>query len=361
MTDVTNGDQTRRMNLGDGAGSPTGWAEFTAPAFSADGRFLAFMDNAASNSGALPYLYDFSTGARTAISLHLQDGSPAPIAGGLQQTEHSYGDDGFAISPSGRFVAFRVLESVVVEDMWAGKTTVPSSGPNETDPNALASFGSAPSFAADGSVLIFSSQSSNLYYQDRNESNSSGGGDDIFAYVQTVTPHASGAIAGTVTGPSGPLLGVTVYIDANHNGLPDDPNLTMTANDGTYEILGLGAGTYSVNLARPDGFGFNNPANGLQNVTLASDSSTAGGTDFLLEAATGSISGQVSVPTGVPLEYWGVDIDTNHNYVADDPVHGVTAANGTYDISNLPKGTYRVFFQASDGYAASAPAANTPM
>ena len=77
----------------------------------------------------------------------------------------------------------------------------------------------------------------------------------------------------------------------------------------------------------------------------------------MLEAATGSISGQVSVPTGTSLANWYIAIDTNHNNVADDPVHGVTAADGTYNISDLPKGTYRVLFEAPDGYAVNAPAA----
>ena len=38
-----------------------------------------------------------------------------------------------------------------------------------------------------------------------------------------------GSISGTVSGPSGGLTGVTVYIDANHNGIFDDPDSTTSA------------------------------------------------------------------------------------------------------------------------------------
>ena len=77
VTDLENGDQTVRMNLWDGAGASNGSPEYTAPAWSGDGRFLAFMDNDLTNGGALPYLYDFLTGARTPISFNPQDGSPS--------------------------------------------------------------------------------------------------------------------------------------------------------------------------------------------------------------------------------------------------------------------------------------------
>jgi len=342
VTDLTNGDQTQRMNLGNGAGSSNGRPEYTAPAFSADGRFLAFMDDGGNYSQALPYLYDFSTGARTAISFNPADGSPRGIYGGLDPTEHSYLDDGLAISQNGQFVAYRTLEGqVVVHDMWAGTTTVASSAPDGTDGNDISSFGSAPSFAADGSVLIFSSRSSNLYYQDRNgyPSNHSGG-DDIFAYLQTVTPHASGVIAGTVTGPSGPLSGVTVYIDANHNGYADDPFVTTTAGDGTYSFQGVQAGTHSVVAYAAPSLGLGIPIPS-QSVTLPDSTSAITNVNFT--AGEGSMSGKVDVPAGLDPTTLGVYIDYNHDGKYDDAVLISVASDGTWGgLHGLPDGTYSV-------------------
>ena len=62
---------------------------------------------------------------------------------------------------------------------------------------------------------------------------------------------ATGSISGTIHGLSGPLGGVTVFIDANHSGLPAGQVQGITPSDGSYSFGSLVAGTYQIEVVVP--------------------------------------------------------------------------------------------------------------
>src|SRR5439155_14946081 len=94
------------------------------------------------------------------------------------------------------------------------------------------------------------------------------------------TPAAAGSIKGLVwndtngdgaqtAGETG-IAGQTVFADVNNNGAFDPgERFTRTASDGSYALLDLPAGTYSVRAAVPAELAQTSPANrGAQSVTL---------------------------------------------------------------------------------------------
>jgi len=148
--------------------------------------------------------------------------------------------------------------------------------------------------------------------------NGGNGGDDVFSLAGTVLDGAAQALAGvtlTVSGASG-VAGAAV-----------------TDAQGAFAVAGLPAGTYTVTPTRaatsfePD----------ARRVTVGPSQT---GLDFTGSAAvegTFSISGTIVGRTGAPLS--GVMIDVAG---ALESGHALTGADGTYQVINLPAGTYTV-------------------
>src|SRR5262249_39827529 len=108
----------------------------------------------------------------------------------------------------------------------------------------------------------------------------------------TVSSPSSQAITGTVyfdvtgnglTPDDTAQAGATLFLDTNHNGLPDtdEPETTSQA-DGTYSFTNLAATTYDVRLVVPTGFVRTAPAlTGADSVALT-DGQTSSGNDFAI-------------------------------------------------------------------------------
>lgn len=146
------------------------------PAFSANGRFVAFSGSATNminndNNGASDvFVYDRSKDKMRRVSIR---------SNGNESNLDSFGGE---LSASGRFVAFESKASnlvkndtdnydVFLHDRSTGKTTIESVRPNG---NGSDSGSFEASLSANGRELAFSSQSTNLVANDNN------GDDDIF-------------------------------------------------------------------------------------------------------------------------------------------------------------------------------------
>ncbi len=185
-------------------------------------------------------------------------------------------------------------------------------------------------------------------------------------------PPTGGSISGTVftdvngngkqdAGDTG-IASVTVYNDANNNGKQDAGEVgTVTAADGTYTLSNLSAGAYLIRQILPSGDTQDFPTQGFGNhVTLATNQVVTG-TNFGDKGSTvqppppptgGSISGTVftdvngngkqdSGDTGIANVTVYNDANNNGKLDAGE-VSTVTAANGTYTLSNLPAGAYLI-------------------
>ncbi len=185
---------------------------------------------------------------------------------------------------------------------------------------------------------------------------------------QGAVPPTGGSITGTVfsdangngkqdAGELG-ISGVTVYNDANNSGTLDAGEITAVTNvSGVYSFSGLSAGAYLIRQLLPSGDKQTLPANGFGNhVTLATNQATTG-VNFGDEGSTvqppppptgGSISGTVftdvngngkqdSGDTGIGSVTVYNDANNNGKQDAGE-VGTVTAADGTYTLSNLSAG-----------------------
>ena len=153
----------------------------------------------------------------------------------------------------------------------------------------------------------------------------------------------AGVIEGTVTDALGTPL-QDVWVNAYS---PEANYSTPTAADGTYRIEGVRPGTYSVRFSL-DGYAsefFGGKYSSPVSVGVAAGVTTSS-VDAELDEA-GSIAGTVTA-SGTPLSAGFVRAErtsdpTNFAYGYGYPV------NGSYTITNLPPGSYTVYFQ-SDGY-----------
>lgn len=155
------------------------------------------------------------------------------------------------------------------------------------------------------------------------------------------------SIAGTVSGPSGPVEGVSVsayeyddYYDEWYS-----VGWAETDADGNYRMTRLLPGTYRLAFA---GTGlvteFWDDAATIETaaaITLARDQAVTGRNATLAKGAT--IRGKVTVPGGAPLRY--VDV------LAEDVASGETFwastnAQGNYAVTGLRPGGYRLHFSA---------------
>ena len=108
-----------------------------------------------------------------------------------------------------------------------------------------------------------------------------------------------GSVSGTVSGASN----VTVYLDANNNGVLDSGELSTTTS-GSYSFSGVPVGTYIVREVVPSGYTQTTPSSGGYTVVIT-NGSTATGENFVDTANSTS-------PTGTKLT--GTAIGTSGSY-----------------------------------------------
>ncbi len=141
---------------------------------------------------------------------------------------------------------------------------------------------------------------------------------------------AGGSISGTVTYGGSPVANAHVEC-WNHEGMGWGND--WTESDGTYTITGLSSGVYEIEV-RSDGT--TTYASDPQTVTVVAGQETTG-VNFVLSAGA-SISGTVtyggSAVTNMRVECWN---EQGSGWGDDE-----TASDGTYTITGLSAGTYRV-------------------
>ncbi|MDO8384335.1 MAG: carboxypeptidase regulatory-like domain-containing protein [Microbacterium sp.] len=194
--------------------------------------------------------------------------------------------------------------------------------------------------------------------------------------VATTTPayaDAGSSIMGTVTLPAGSpaewMDSVSVSVSP-FSGLGGGSGgiASVDRDTGQYEITGLAAGSYRVFFST---FGSGPAQKSLVSeyfddttdfssavAVVTSPESPAMGVNATLEAAT-TISGTVTLPTGVPAEW------TDAVRVSATPVGGTTSSmsvtvdrnTGHYEIGGLPPGAYRVYFSV---YRFGSPGQSSP-
>ncbi len=157
---------------------------------------------------------------------------------------------------------------------------------------------------------------------------------------------AGATISGTVSTASGPLAGATVAAISTTDSQITGEEPTTDA-DGNYSIVGLPAGSYTIQFSAPQGQNFatqywkvaSTPADATP-VTVG-PSSPATGIDATL-APGASISGRIFAP-GTPKVGLANAVVNVYLSSGGAPIAGSgTDANGRYTVSDLPAGTYSV-------------------
>ena len=149
--------------------------------FSGDGRFLAYATLTVSDIRHDVYLYDFQTGTNLLVSQNFN----SPIVGGA-------GSDSPAISPDGRYIAYRSTSTNIIAQDYnnAADVFIYDVSNNATILVSVDATGAStanspslrPVFSADGQTLLFQSWASDLSGNDFNN------GSDIFALDLTQLP-----------------------------------------------------------------------------------------------------------------------------------------------------------------------------
>lgn len=155
----------------------------------------------------------------------------------------------------------------------------------------------------------------------------------------------NGSISGTVTDPSGTAVAnVPVFA---WNGASVEA-VAYTAADGTYTITGLAANNYTVEFYEYGGtfaaqYWHAQQLGGTPTTVTVGAGVAVTGIDAALEVG-GSISGTVTDSSGAPIA--NVTVNAIGASVGQGGV--VTAADGTYAITGLPRDTYTVNFTPAD-------------
>lgn len=169
----------------------------------------------------------------------------------------------------------------------------------------------------------------------------------------TLSP--SGTISGTVTdaATSAVLTGGEVYVIDSQG---DYAGSSAISGTGTYSVNGLLSGSYKLEFVGGSGYTYSYYGNAIAlqsstSVSVAAGSTTTANGSVEPDASAVGISGEVTNGAGTPIQDAGVELfDTNNNYVydwsgeSDASAFAYTAADGTYTLSDLPPGGYKVEF-----------------
>lgn len=141
--------------------------------------------------------------------------------------------------------------------------------------------------------------------------------------------------------------GWTVYLDLKNDGQldPGDPT-AVTTPIGWYTFAGVPAGTYTVRYLTPDSTWHPAPKQPDHLTVTLSFGQIASDQDLGVTQANGQITGRVTDVGGttvLPIQYWGVYLDTNNNgHIDPGEPWTSTDANGSFSFINLLPGTYTV-------------------
>jgi Tol biopolymer transport system component len=165
---------TTRISVATGGGQANG--NSVSPEISGDGRFVAFYSTATNLVSRDVFVRDLQTGATTRVSV---------ASDGAQANGNSFAP---AISRDGRYVVFSSSASnliaddtnnandIFLRDRVANTTTRISVGVGGAQPNASSY---APAISADGNVVAYESEATNLVTGDTNAVR------DVFVYDRT--------------------------------------------------------------------------------------------------------------------------------------------------------------------------------
>jgi hypothetical protein len=161
------------------------------------------------------------------------------------------------------------------------------------------------------------------------------------------------------------LGGWRIYVDLNDNGLYDVGEPTdVTATDGTYQITGIKPGSYKVREVLQAGWTNSYPALGYYSETFTSGANEINNDFGNWQAATKSgmkfedLDADGVKDVGEPgLVGWRIYVDLNDNglYDVGEPTD-VTATDGTYQITGIKPGSYKVREVLQAGWTNSYPA-----
>jgi hypothetical protein len=297
LRDMTSGTTTSLT------GQTGGWA----PAISADGSTVAFIDGGELDSSLTPqqyvafpniYLWQGSSGVHL-VSFNAKGSATANQgSAGLNERQPYAGPRSAPVlSADGRYVAFhsgatnlvagfvngnRGHDDIYMRDLKTGMTKLITYNQSGTAGANAEESGDNLQISADDSTLVFDSTASDLYAGDRN------GEPDVFA----TSPSGFSSISGEVfNDPSGNgVLNIgeaglpywTVFIDLHGTGqlTADDPSVITDAN-GNYAFQGLKPGTYNLVAVPQLGYVQTTPTSPLTyTVTIGTDGAAITGKNF---------------------------------------------------------------------------------
>ena len=162
-----------------------------------------------------------------------------------------------------------------------------------------------------------------------------------------------GDVSGIVSGPDGVLEGISViaYGPDGSGGWQEVAGAT-TGSDGSYDLTGLSGGSYKIGFSDPADIYLASFYDGKTTLDAAdtvsvSDATTTSGVDATL-TRTGDITGTVSGPGGALSDIYVtayVSSESGWQQVAGTD----TGGDGTYSLTHLAAGTYRVRFRDFSG------------
>jgi hypothetical protein len=178
--------------------------------------------------------------------------------------------------------------------------------------------------------------------------------------------------SGTLTSSDAGLSGVTLYIDANQNGILNTGETSVTTNSsGDYSFGSLAAGTYQIREVLPSGYKLTNPANGYLSITVGTGSKITGENWGNAKTTTAPATGTASIagfayvdPTDAKKYVSGdaylsgveffIDLKQTGSLATGDPT-STTGANGAYSFTGLAAGVWQVREILPSGYKLTNP------
>lgn len=230
-------------------GSPANgviFANGSAPAISADGRYVAFTSNA---TNLVPGSIDFNGDVRV-FCRDLQTQTPILVDSDASGIPLARGGINPAMSADGRFIAYKIYGQIMVRDMRSNQSAVVSLAPDGTPGNASTTNQNPLSLSPGGGTVTFDSSATNLITGDINAAS------DVFsAQNPLLSPaHVIGMTLDAAQGPGGsprtgtvtlsspaPASGVSVALTSN-NAAATAPPLVLVPPGST-------TGSFSLNTA----------------------------------------------------------------------------------------------------------------